>query len=58
VYLATAAGLVHYFWLVKKDVTDPIYWAVALLALLGLRLVRRPARRLQPLPLSQEESVR
>ncbi|NKB16483.1 MAG: HAMP domain-containing protein [Sphingomonadales bacterium] len=24
VYLATAAGLIHYFWLVKKDVTDPI----------------------------------
>jgi sulfoxide reductase heme-binding subunit YedZ len=58
VYLATAAGLVHYFWLVKKDVTDPIYWAVALLALLALRVVKRPARRLQPLPLSQEGSAR
>ena len=58
VYLATAAGLVHYFWLVKKDVTDPIYWAVALLALLALRLVKRPARRLQPLPLSQETGAR
>jgi sulfoxide reductase heme-binding subunit YedZ len=58
VYLATAAGLVHYFWLVKKDVTDPIYWAVALLALLALRLVQRPARRLQPAPLSQEGSAR
>jgi sulfoxide reductase heme-binding subunit YedZ len=58
VYLATAAGLVHYFWLVKKDVTDPIYWAVALLALLALRLVKPPIRRLQPLPLSQEGSAR
>jgi sulfoxide reductase heme-binding subunit YedZ len=58
VYLATAAGLVHYFWLVKKDVTDPIYWGVALLALLALRLVKRPARRLEPLPLSQEGSAR
>ena len=58
VYLATAAGLVHYFWLVKKDVTDPIYWAVALLLLLALRLVRRPAPRLQPVPLSQEGSAR
>jgi sulfoxide reductase heme-binding subunit YedZ len=58
VYLASAAGLVHYFWLVKKDVTDPIYWAVALLALLALRMVKRPARRLQPLPLSQEGSAR
>jgi len=43
---------------VKKDVTDPIYWAVALLALLDLRVVKRPARRLQPLPLSQERSAR
>lgn len=58
VYPATAAGLVHYFWLVKKDVTDPIYWAVALVVLLALRLVKRPARRLQPLPLSQEGSAR
>jgi methionine sulfoxide reductase heme-binding subunit len=58
VYPATAAGLVHYFWLVKKDVTDPIYWAVALLMLLGLRLVKRPVRRLQPVPLSQEGSAR
>jgi sulfoxide reductase heme-binding subunit YedZ len=58
VYLATAAGLIHYFWLVKKDVTDPIYWAVALLALLALRLLKRPARRLQPLPLSQEGPAR
>ena len=58
IYLAAAAGLVHYFWLVKKDVTDPIYWAVALLGLLALRLVKRPARRLQPHPLSQEGSAR
>ncbi len=58
VYLATGAGVIHYFWLVKKDVTDPIYWAAALLLLLGLRLVKRPARRLQPVPLSQEGSAR
>jgi hypothetical protein len=32
---------------VKKDVTDPIYWAVALLALLA-----------QPVALSQERSAR
>ena len=58
IYPATAAGVVHYFWLVKKDVTDPIYWAVALLALLAIRLVRRPLRRPDPLPLSQEGSAR
>jgi sulfoxide reductase heme-binding subunit YedZ len=58
VYVATAAGVVHYFWLVKKDVTDPIYWAVALLVVLALRLVRRPARRLETLPLSPPEGAR
>jgi sulfoxide reductase heme-binding subunit YedZ len=58
IYPATAAGVVHYFWLVKKDVTDPIYWAAALLALLAIRLVRRPLRRPDPLPLSQEGSAR
>ena len=58
IYPATAAGVVHYFWLVKKDVTDPIYWAVALLALLAIRLVRRPLRRPDPLPLSQAGSAR
>jgi methionine sulfoxide reductase heme-binding subunit len=58
IYPATAAGLAHYFWLVKKDVSDPIYWAVGLLILLALRLVRRPPRRLEPAPLSQEGGAR
>ena len=57
VYPATAAGLVHYFWLVKKDVTDPVYWAAGLLIVLALRLVHRPARRLDPVRLSPEESA-
>jgi sulfoxide reductase heme-binding subunit YedZ len=57
IYPATAAGVVHYFWLVKKDVTDPIYWAAALLTLLAIRLARRPLRRPDPLPLSQEGSA-
>ena len=58
IYPATAAGVVHYFWLVKKDVTDPIYWAAALLVVLALRLVKRPARRLGPVPLSPEGGAR
>jgi methionine sulfoxide reductase heme-binding subunit len=58
VYFATAAGLIHYFWLVKKDVTDPIYWAVGLAVVLALRLVKRPARRLGPVPLSRGEIAR
>jgi methionine sulfoxide reductase heme-binding subunit len=57
VYPATAAGLVHYFWLVKKDVSDPVYWAAGLLVVLALRLVRRPPRRLETVRLSPEESA-
>jgi sulfoxide reductase heme-binding subunit YedZ len=58
IYPATAAGLVHYFWLVKKDVTDPVYWVVALLVVLALRMVKRPTRRLEPAALSPEGSAR
>ena len=58
IYPATAAGLVHYFWLVKKDVSDPIYWGAALLLVMGLRLVKRPARRLDPVALSQQGGAR
>jgi sulfoxide reductase heme-binding subunit YedZ len=58
IYPATAAGLIHYFWLVKKDVSDPIYWAAALLVVLALRFVRRPDRRLAPVPLSPEGGAR
>ena len=58
IYPATAAGLIHYFWLVKKDVSDPIYWAAALLIVLALRFVRRPERRLAPVPRSPEGGAR
>ena len=57
IYPATAAGVIHYFWLVKKDVSDPIYWAAGLLVVLALRLVRRPVRRLEPVPLSPSEGT-
>lgn len=58
IYPATAAGLVHYFWLVKEDLTDPLYWAAGLLILLALRYVKRPGGRLAPVPLSTEGSAR
>ena len=54
VYVAAAAGVLHYFWLVKKDLTYPILYGVVLLALLLPRLWwaadraharRTPARR-------------
>jgi sulfoxide reductase heme-binding subunit YedZ len=45
VYAIAAGGVVHYLWLVKKDVTEPVLYALVLILLLGLRLwwQRRPA---------------
>lgn len=37
-YLATAIGVVHYWWLVKADVREPFFYAVVLALLLGVRL--------------------
>jgi len=38
VYLAAALGVVHFLWLVKSDLREPLAYAAALAALLGLRL--------------------
>ncbi len=47
VYLIAAGGVVHYLWLVKKDLTQPLLYGLALAVLLGLRFMWRrssPAR--------------
>ena len=36
-YLAAIAAVVHFWWLVKADVTEPQLWALALTVLLGFR---------------------
>lgn len=41
VYAIAAGGVLHYFWLVKKDITQPVIYALILLALLGFRIVWR-----------------
>ena len=38
VYVTAIGGVVHYWWLVKKDLTNPITFATILAVLLGLRL--------------------
>jgi len=38
VYLVAIGGVVHYWWLVKKDVTQPAIYAAVLALLLGYRL--------------------
>lgn len=38
VYLVAVGGVVHYWWLVKKDTGNPLVFAVLLAVLLGFRL--------------------
>ena len=39
VYLIAFLAVVHYWMLVKKDLTEPIYYAAALALLLGIRVI-------------------
>lgn len=38
VYVAAIGAVVHFWWLVKADVTKPLRWAVAMAVLLAFRL--------------------
>ena len=38
VYVAASAGVLHYFWLVKKDIRAPLVYGTILLVLLGARV--------------------
>lgn len=40
IYLIALLGVLHYWWLVKKDITQPFIYAVVLAILLGWRLLR------------------
>ncbi len=52
VYLVALLGVLHFWWLVKRDITEPALFALAYLGLMALRVPRRariagrqPARR-------------
>lgn len=45
VYAIAIVGIIHYWWLVKKDVTLPLLYAVLLGALLGFRALRLAKER-------------
>jgi sulfoxide reductase heme-binding subunit YedZ len=45
VYAVAIGGVVHYWWLVKRDLTEPAIYAVVIAALLGYRLVAAGRRR-------------
>ncbi len=38
VYLIAILAILHFWWLVKKDVTEPFYYASVLVVLLGIRV--------------------
>jgi methionine sulfoxide reductase heme-binding subunit len=40
-YLSAIAGVVHYWWLVKSDITRPAMYGAIVAVLLGYRLVKR-----------------
>ena len=37
VYVAAVTAVIHFWWLVKQDITEPRRWAMALAVLLGAR---------------------
>ena len=39
-YLIGILGVWHYWWQVKKDITEPLIYALILALLLGMRLIR------------------
>lgn len=39
VYLAACLGVIHFIWLVKADLREPLIYAVVLSVLLGIRIV-------------------
>lgn len=45
IYAIAALGILHYWWLVKKDITQPLIYALVLALLLGIRILFK-ARRL------------
>ncbi len=55
VYVIGTLGVVHYWWLVKKDITEPVIYALVLAFLLGARVwyARRRQRSVQAMTLQE-----
>ena len=45
VYVIGVCGVIHYWWLVKRDITQPAIYALVLALLLGLRALWAARRR-------------
>jgi sulfoxide reductase heme-binding subunit YedZ len=44
VYAVAILAVLHFWWLVKRDLTEPVIFALAFVALLGIRAYKRPLR--------------
>ena len=53
-YVAAIFGVLHFWWLVKSDITEPLRWAIGIAALLGVRVYwawqKRRVRALDAVP--------
>jgi sulfoxide reductase heme-binding subunit YedZ len=47
VYTIATLGIVHYWWLVKKDITWPLVFALVLAMLLAYRGLKRGGKKLK-----------
>jgi methionine sulfoxide reductase heme-binding subunit len=64
IYVSAIAGVIHYVWLVKKDLSKPLEYAAVLTVLLGYRLAvwlvpqmsSKRGAALQRKPVAVEES--
>jgi sulfoxide reductase heme-binding subunit YedZ len=45
VYLISVLGVIHFWWLVKKDIREPLLFASILLVLLGIRMYYRISKK-------------
>jgi sulfoxide reductase heme-binding subunit YedZ len=51
IYVIAPLGVLHFWWMVKRDVTEPVLYAVILAALLGYRVsARRKEQRRRAKP--------
>jgi len=48
VYVAAITALVHYFWLVKKDYTQPLIYAAVMTMLLAVRIYKFYQKQMRP----------
>lgn len=53
VYAIAILAIVHYWWLVKRDITQPLIYAVILGLLLGVRAIVRERERIRQLTKAQ-----